>query len=64
MEKIEWLPMEAPVNPGIEHYKQALEAAMDQFIGAQGPLYLSMMRQAFMAGAQFQLNYKRPEIKS
>lgn len=56
--------IKAPVNPKIEHYKQALETSMDDFIGVQGPLQLSAMRQAFMAGAQFQLNYMQKELKS
>lgn len=60
VDKVEWLPMEAPVNPNTEHYRIALEASMDEFIGKVGPMYLSALRQAFMAGAMFQLRYKIP----
>lgn len=63
VEKVEWVPMAAPVNPNTEHYMKAFEAAMDEFIGNQGPMVLSALRQAFMAGAMFQLHYKFPEIK-
>ena len=48
---------EVPVNPAIEAYRNALEAAMDDFMGKQGPMYLSTLRQAFMAGAMFQLKF-------
>ena len=63
VEKIEWLPMEAALSYNPAAYLVALEAAMDEFIGKQGPLYMSALRQAFMAGAMFQLKYKSQENK-
>ena len=45
-------------------YLKALETAMDEFIGKQSPMYLSALRQAFMAGAMFQLKYKPQEKKT
>jgi hypothetical protein len=64
VDKIEWLPMEATVKHDTEAYMTALNASMDEFIGKQAPLYMSALRQAFMAGAMFQLQYKPQEKKT
>lgn len=48
---------ESSVNPALGSYRDALEVAMDDFIAKQGPMYLSALRQAFMAGALFQLKF-------
>jgi len=64
VEKLEWLPMEAAPSYNQAAYLAALEASMDEFIGKQAPLYMSALRQAFMAGAMFQLKYKPQENKS
>ena len=63
VDKIEWLPMEATVKHDTEAYMTALNASMDEFIAQQGSMYMSALRQAFLAGAQFQLRYKPRETK-
>lgn len=64
LQNLDALLVEPPVDPQITEYRAALEAAMDEFFLKFGPIILSNMRQAFMAGAMFQLKYKPQEKKS
>lgn len=52
------LPSESPATT---EYMAALNASMDAFIEKEGQMYMSALRQAFLAGAQFQLRYKPQE---